>query len=189
MVFNYLTTPNDRREWVEAVRTARHILNQPAFAPYNDGELSPGPRVESDEEILDWVREDAETALHPSCTAAMGVEEIRSVNVNYRDLVNDIAVGDTVLVDNGLIRLEVLEKNDTRIRCRVLIPGQLSSRRHINLPGVKVNLPAAEARERLPSRSRTTTRTVFRAPSTSGSLARMVWSSITRVWLARYRPK
>jgi choline dehydrogenase len=48
-------------------------LNQPAFAPYNGGELSPGDRVSSDEEILDWVRADAETALHPSCTAKMGI--------------------------------------------------------------------------------------------------------------------
>src|SRR5690606_32488127 len=61
-------------------------------------------------------------------------EEVRSVNVNYRDLVNDIAVGDTVLVDSGLLRFEVLEKNDNRIRCRVIIPGKLGSRRHINLP-------------------------------------------------------
>jgi pyruvate kinase len=66
-----------------------------------------------------------------------GAEEIRSVDVNYQDLVNDIKVGDTVLVDNGLLRLEVLEKNDARIRCRVLIPGELKSRRHINLPGVR----------------------------------------------------
>ena len=73
--FNYLSTENDRREWVEAVRTARHILNQPAFEPYNDGELSPGPAVETDEEILDWVARDAETALHPSCTARMGVDD------------------------------------------------------------------------------------------------------------------
>jgi choline dehydrogenase len=80
MVFNYLTTANDRREWVEAVRVARDILNQPAFAPYNDGELSPGPSVETDDEILDWVRADAETALHPSCTAAMGVEEMSVVD-------------------------------------------------------------------------------------------------------------
>ncbi len=71
-----------------------------------------------------------------------GGEEIRSVDVNYQNLVNDIQVGDTVLVDNGLLRLEVLEKNDARIRCRVLIPGSLASRRHINLPGVKVNLPS-----------------------------------------------
>ncbi len=69
-------------------------------------------------------------------------EEIRSVDVNYKDLVNDINVGDTVLVDSGLIRLEVLEKRDAHIRCRVLVPGQLTSRRHINLPGVKVNLPS-----------------------------------------------
>ena len=75
-------------------------------------------------------------------------EEVRSVDVNYRDLVNDIKVGDTVLVDNGLIRLEVLEKKDAHIRCRVLTPGELKSRRHINLPGVKVNLPAFTEKDR-----------------------------------------
>ncbi|HWU23464.1 MAG TPA: choline dehydrogenase, partial [Nocardioides sp.] len=80
MVFNYLSTPNDRREWIEAVRVARDILNQPAFAPYNDGEISPGPSVETDDEILDWVRKDAETALHPSCTAAMGIDEMSVVD-------------------------------------------------------------------------------------------------------------
>jgi choline dehydrogenase len=75
ILFNYLSTDNDRREWVEAIRVARDILNQPAFAAYNDGELSPGPSVETEDEILDWVRRDAETALHPSCTARMGVDE------------------------------------------------------------------------------------------------------------------
>ena len=59
---------------------ARDILNQPAFAAYNDGELSPGPSVETDEEILDWVRADAETALHPSCTTKMGVDEMSVVD-------------------------------------------------------------------------------------------------------------
>ncbi len=75
-------------------------------------------------------------------------QEIRSVDVNYKDLVNDITVGDTVLVDNGLLRLEVLAKDEARIRCRVLIPGELKSRRHINLPGVKVNLPAFTEKDR-----------------------------------------
>jgi pyruvate kinase len=74
--------------------------------------------------------------------------EIRSVNVNYQDLVNDIKVGETVLVDNGLIQLEVLEKHDTRIRCRVLVSGELKSRRHINLPGVKINLPSFTEKDR-----------------------------------------
>jgi choline dehydrogenase len=70
--FNYLTTEQDRREWVEAVRCARKILTQPAFKPFNGGELSPGPAVRSDDEVLDWVARDAETALHPSCTCRMG---------------------------------------------------------------------------------------------------------------------
>jgi choline dehydrogenase len=70
--FNYLSTEQDRREWVEAVRCARKILTQPAFDPYNDGEISPGPGVASDEEVLDWVARDGETALHPSCTCRMG---------------------------------------------------------------------------------------------------------------------
>ncbi|TNM49533.1 choline dehydrogenase [Nocardioides albidus] len=80
MQFNYLSTPTDRKEWVEAVRVARDILNQPAFAPYNAGELSPGPSVETDDEILEWVRKDAETALHPSCTAKMGIDDMAVVD-------------------------------------------------------------------------------------------------------------
>ena len=78
-----------------------------------------------------------------------GGEEVRSVNVNYQDLVNDIHVGDIVLVDSGLMRFEVLEKNRAHIRCKVLTAGQLSSRRHINLPGVKVNLPSFTEKDRL----------------------------------------
>jgi choline dehydrogenase len=73
--FNYLSTAEDRREWIEAIRAAREILAQPAFAPFDGGEVSPGPAVESDEQILDWVRRDAETALHPSCTARLGTDE------------------------------------------------------------------------------------------------------------------
>jgi pyruvate kinase len=73
------------------------------------------------------------------------------VDVNYTGLVTDIKVGDTVLVDSGLIRLEVLAKRDAHIRCRVLIPGELKSRRHINLPGVKVNLPAFTEKDRADS--------------------------------------
>jgi choline dehydrogenase len=73
--FNYLSTEQDRREWVEAIHTARRILGQPAMAPFDGGELSPGPTVGTDEEILAWVASDAETALHPSCTCKMGTGE------------------------------------------------------------------------------------------------------------------
>ncbi|MDQ1456931.1 MAG: choline dehydrogenase [Actinomycetota bacterium] len=73
--FNYLSTTEDRTEWVETVRAARRILDQPAFAPFSGGEISPGAMVETDEEIVDWVARDAETALHPSCTCRMGTDE------------------------------------------------------------------------------------------------------------------
>jgi len=80
MLFNYLSTDQDRREWVEAIRVARSILNQPAMEPFNGGEVSPGPEVATDEQILDWVRKDGETALHPSCTAKMGVDDMSVVD-------------------------------------------------------------------------------------------------------------
>ncbi|MEY2598988.1 MAG: Pyruvate kinase [Verrucomicrobiota bacterium] len=68
-------------------------------------------------------------------------EEAFSVDVNYDGLIDDISVGDTVLVDNGVIHMKVLSKQGHRIRCQVLTEGTMGSRRHINLPGVKVNLP------------------------------------------------
>lgn len=71
-----------------------------------------------------------------------GQDGKRRVDVNYPGFANDMTVGGTVLVDSGLIRLEVLEIEGQRVRCRVLIPGPMGNRRHINLPGVRVNLPA-----------------------------------------------
>ncbi|MGH2635538.1 MAG: choline dehydrogenase [Actinomycetota bacterium] len=74
--FNYVSTDQDRREWVEAIHVARGILGQPAMAPFDGGEISPGPSVETDAQILDWVGRDGETALHPSCTCRMGTDEM-----------------------------------------------------------------------------------------------------------------
>jgi choline dehydrogenase len=78
--FNYLSTEQDRREWVEAVRVARDILTRKAMDEFNAGETSPGPGVQTDQEILDWVAKDGETALHPSCTAKMGVDDLAVVD-------------------------------------------------------------------------------------------------------------
>ena len=80
LLFNYLSTEQDRREWGEAVRCARKILNQPAFEEFNGGELSPGKEVNSDEEILNWVANDGETALHPSSTCRMGTDSMSVVD-------------------------------------------------------------------------------------------------------------
>ena len=94
--FNYLSTDQDRREWVEAVRCARKILTQQAFDPYNDGEISPGSSVETDEEVLDWVARDGETALHPSCTCKMGTG-------------SDAVVDPSSMSVHGLERLRVVD--------------------------------------------------------------------------------
>lgn len=72
----------------------------------------------------------------------VGEDGVRRVDVNYEGFANDMNVGDTVLVDSGLIRLEVKEISGKRVRCEVCVPGPLGNRRHINLPGVRVNLPA-----------------------------------------------
>jgi choline dehydrogenase len=80
--FNYLSTPQDKQEWVEAISAARNILNQPAFAAFSGGEISPGSDVASDEQVLEWVRKDGETAYHPSCTCKMGTDEMAVVDPN-----------------------------------------------------------------------------------------------------------
>ena len=77
---NYLSTPEDRQEWVEAIAAARKILAQPAFKEFDGGEISPSPAVSTDEQILDWVRKDGETAYHPSCTCRMGIDELSVVD-------------------------------------------------------------------------------------------------------------
>lgn len=78
--FNYLSTARDRREWVEAVRCARRILNATSMDEFNGGEISPGPEVKTDEEILAWVARDGETALHPTCTCKMGIDRMSVVD-------------------------------------------------------------------------------------------------------------
>lgn len=73
--------------------------------------------------------------------AASPTGDIPAVSVNYPGLPGDIAVGTVMLIDSGLIRMRVLSKDAERIRCEVLTPGSIGSKRHINLPGVFVNLP------------------------------------------------
>ena len=77
---NYLSTPEDRQEWVEAIAAARKILAQPAFSEFDGGEISPGPAVNANDEILEWVRRDGETAYHPSCTCRMGTDEMSVID-------------------------------------------------------------------------------------------------------------
>src|SRR5471030_956512 len=65
-----------------------------------------------------------------------------TVDVNYPYLVDDIDVGKIVIVDNGLLRMRCIEKRYNELVCEALTPGPMGSRRHINLPGIDVKLPA-----------------------------------------------
>ncbi len=74
--------------------------------------------------------------------------EQTSIHVNYKELVDVLSVGDKLTVDNGLINFEVLEKQGEQMVCRVLDGGTLGSKKHVNLPGIKVNLPAITPKDR-----------------------------------------
>jgi len=110
---NYLSTAEDRREWVEAIAAARAILAQPAFAPFDGGEISPGPSVRSDEDVLEWVRRDGETAYHPSCTCRMGsdadsVLDPRSMRVHGLEGLRVVDASAMRYVTNGNIYAPVM---------------------------------------------------------------------------------
>ena len=68
--------------------------------------------------------------------------DIPAVDINYPSLIDEVEIGDVLLVDSGLMRFEVVEVLIDRLRCCVVIPGAMGSRRHINIPGKKINLPA-----------------------------------------------
>ncbi len=74
--------------------------------------------------------------------------EQRSIHVNYTELVDVVEVGRIITVDNGLMNFKVLEKNDRQLTCEVIDGGTLGSRKHVNLPGVRVNLPAITSKDR-----------------------------------------
>jgi choline dehydrogenase len=137
--FNYLSTQTDRREWVEAIAVARHILSQPALDPYNGGELSPGPAVSTDEQIVDWVRRDGETALHPSCTCAMGTGEMSvtdpaSLAVRGTDGLRVVDASVMPYVTNGNIYAPVMmvaeKAADIILGNQPLPPAQVEFYRH-----------------------------------------------------------
>lgn len=75
------------------------------------------------------------------------IETTSTIVVNYGDMVKDLHPGDRISVDNGLINLEVLKKSRFGLKCRVVDGGVMKSRRHINLPGIRVNLPAITSKD------------------------------------------
>jgi choline dehydrogenase len=75
IVFNYLSTHADREWWPKALRVARAILAQPAFRSYDDGETVPGTDIQTDEQLLAWVRHTGRTGLHPTSSCKLGLDD------------------------------------------------------------------------------------------------------------------
>jgi len=84
ILFNYLSTEQERKEWVEAIRKSREIIEQPAFNRLRGEEIAPGSQVQTDNEILDFVRQEGESAYHPSCTCKMGYDSMAVVDSELR---------------------------------------------------------------------------------------------------------
>jgi choline dehydrogenase len=112
ILFNYLSTEQERREWVEAITRTREILTQPAFDEFRGEELAPGEDLQSDEEILDFVAREGESAYHPSCTCAMGSGDmaVTDAELNVRGVENLRVVDASVMpyVTNGNIYAPVM---------------------------------------------------------------------------------
>ena len=106
------------------------------------GELDAPMRLEPGEEVYLTVERTSGRLRSPSDRLA------NEIHVNYPELPEAVAVGNSVTLDNGLINLEVLQKSERGVRCRVVDGGFLGSRKHINLPGVHVNLPAIAGKDR-----------------------------------------
>jgi choline dehydrogenase len=75
IVINFLSGSKDEVRWVEAIRRARALLGQQAFRHLDAGETLPGPGVDTDEEIIEWVRANGRTGYHLACSARMGRDE------------------------------------------------------------------------------------------------------------------
>ncbi|MFQ5561520.1 MAG: pyruvate kinase, partial [Nitrospinota bacterium] len=92
---------------------------------------------------------DLKTGMEISVTVRdeLDVEET-SIHIHYEDLIHSVKSGDKITVDNGLINLEIIEKHERTLSCRVIDGGMLKSKRHVNLPGIRVNLPGLARKDK-----------------------------------------
>ncbi|WP_272642196.1 choline dehydrogenase [Marinomonas mediterranea] len=97
--FNYISTEQDKQDWRDTIRLSREILQQPALDKFREDEIQPGMDVQSDEEIDRWVKDNVESAYHPSCTCKMGSDN------------DPMAVLDENLAVRGLQNLRVVDSS------------------------------------------------------------------------------
>lgn len=99
ILFNYLEAEKDQADWRACIRLTREIINQPGLDEFRGDEIQPGESISSDEEIDDWVKNNVESAYHPSCTCKMG------------DRSDPLAVVDTDCKVIGIENLRVVDSS------------------------------------------------------------------------------
>ena len=100
-----------------------------------------GPEIRTGE-LADHQKVTLETGGHITLTTNSVVGSAECVSVTYKDLAHDVEPGTRILVDDGLIALEVESVTDTDVVCKILNGGELSERKGINIPGAKIGLPS-----------------------------------------------
>lgn len=133
-------------KWVD--RMIKHIVELNKHTAFPVGILldTQGPEIRTGvlENDLDLKAGD-----EISITIRDGVDvEESSFRINYDELIDTVKVGDKITVDNGLINLKVLEKTSPILRCKILDGGKLGSKKHVNLPGIRINLPAITKKDK-----------------------------------------
>lgn len=74
--------------------------------------------------------------------------ESTSIRVHYDELIDSVNVGTLISLDNGLMNFKVLNKTENQLECKVLDGGKLGSKRHVNLPGIRINLPSVTEKDK-----------------------------------------
>ena len=74
--------------------------------------------------------------------------ETTSIRVHYDELIQSVNVGTLISLDNGLLNFKVLKKSKNELECKVLDGGRLGSKRHVNLPGIRINLPSVTEKDK-----------------------------------------
>ena len=74
--------------------------------------------------------------------------ETTSIRVHYDELIESVNVGTLISLDNGLLNFKVLKKSKNELECKVLDGGKLGSKRHVNLPGIRINLPSVTEKDK-----------------------------------------
>ncbi|MEH6443459.1 MAG: choline dehydrogenase [Oceanospirillaceae bacterium] len=91
ILFNYITTEQDKQDWRDCIRLTREIMNQQSLTPFRGETIQPSEDIQSDEQIDTWVKENVESAYHPSCTCKIGADDDEMAVLNNQCQVRGIA--------------------------------------------------------------------------------------------------